>query len=80
MLDLVCLGENHTELVKDLTLLVKVRAHLQDGDQGADGVVVGLELLVEDSDSIPKLRVFNVLETVESSLVSVEGLLKVLHK
>lgn len=40
LLDLVGLGEDHSELVEDLTLLVEVRRHLEDGNQRTDGVVV----------------------------------------
>ena len=55
LLDLVSLGEDHSELVEDLTLLVEVRRHLQDSNQRTDGVIVRLELLVEDADAVPKL-------------------------
>lgn len=80
LLDLVCLCEDHTQLIQDLTLLIEVGAHLQHGDQGTDGMVVGLKLLVQDADSIPELGVFDVLQTVEGSLVGVEGLLEVLDE
>ena len=40
LLDLVGLGEDHSELVEDLTLLVEVRGHLEDGNQRTDGVIV----------------------------------------
>jgi hypothetical protein len=59
---LVGLCEYDSQLVKDLTLLVKVRRHLENGNQGRNGVIIGLKLLVEDTDAIPKLRVFDVVK------------------
>lgn len=61
LLNLVSLSEDHSELVQDFALLVEVRGHLKDSDESADGVVIRLELFVEDSDSIPELWVFDVL-------------------
>jgi hypothetical protein len=80
LLDLVGLREDHGQLVENLTLLVEVRGHLQDSDEGTDGVVVGLELFVEDTDAVPELWVLDIVKTVHSPLVSVEGLLEVVHQ
>jgi hypothetical protein len=79
LMDLIGLGKNHSELVEDLTLLVEVRRHLQNSNQSTDSVVVALELFVQDSDSVPKLWVFDVFETVESSLIGIERFLEVLN-
>ena len=79
LMNLVGLGENHSELVEDLTLLVEVWRHLKDSNQSTDGVVIALELLVQDSDTVPELWVFDVFETVKSSLVGIERFLEVLN-
>jgi hypothetical protein len=79
-LDLVDFREDHGKLVENLTLLVEVRGHLQDSDEGTDGEVVGLKLFVEDTDAIPELWVLDIVKTVHSPLVSVEGLLEVVHQ
>ena len=59
---MVCLSEYDSQLVENLTLLVEVRRHLEDCYQGGDGMVIRLELLVEDTDAIPKLRVLDVVK------------------
>jgi hypothetical protein len=59
---LVGLCEYDSQFVKDLTLLVKVWRHLEDRNQGRNGVIIGLKLLVKDTDAIPKLRVFDVVK------------------
>lgn len=69
---MVGLGEDHAELVEDLTLLIEVGGHLEDCNECADGVVVGLELFVENADSVPELWVFNIFKAVKSSLIGVE--------
>ena len=74
-MDLVSLSKNHSELIEDFTLLVEVRRHLKDCNQSTDSVVVAFELFVQDSDSVPKLWVFDIFETVESSLIGVERFL-----
>ena len=79
LMDLISLGENHSKLVEDLTLLVEVWRHLKDSDQSTDGVVIALELLVQDSDTVPKLWVFDIFKTIESSLISIERFLEVLN-
>ena len=61
LLNLVCLSEDHSELVQDFALLVEVRGHFEDSDKSTDGVVIRLEFFVEDSDSVPELWVFDVL-------------------
>lgn len=60
LMDLVSLSKNHSELIEDLTLLIEVRRHLKDGNQSTDSVVVAFELLVQYSNSVPKLWVFDI--------------------
>lgn len=43
-------------------------------------MVVGLKLLIEDSDSVPELGILDVIQTIQGSLVSIEGLLEIIHK
>mmetsp|Transcript_18485 Transcript_18485/g.28364 ORF Transcript_18485/g.28364 Transcript_18485/m.28364 type:complete len:390 (+) Transcript_18485:428-1597(+) len=80
LLHLVGFGEDHSKLEENFTLLIEVGGHLQDGDQGTDGVVVRLELLVEDTDSVPQLGVLDVFQAVQRTLVSVERVLEVFHQ
>lgn len=43
-------------------------------------MVVRLKLLVEDSDSVPELGIFDIVEGVERMLVRVKGLLQILNE
>lgn len=43
-------------------------------------MIVALELLVEDTNTVPQLRVLDVSERVQSSLVSLERVLQVLDE
>jgi hypothetical protein len=43
-------------------------------------MVERFELLVKDTDTIPKLRILDIFKAIQSSLVSIEGFLKVLNK
>lgn len=60
LINLIRLCEDCSELVQHFRLLVKVRGHLEDTDEGTYGVVVGLESLIEDADSVPQLGVVHV--------------------
>ena len=40
LLNLIGLSEDHAELVEHLTLLIKVRRHLEDSNQSTDGVII----------------------------------------
>lgn len=42
-------------------------------------MIISFKLLIENSDSVPELWVFDVFKTVESSLVRVERLLKIFN-
>jgi hypothetical protein len=77
---LVCLREDYTKLVEDLALLVEVGRHLKDCDERRDRVFVRLELLVQNPDPVPQLRVLDVLQRVKRVLIGVEALLQVLDK
>lgn len=43
-------------------------------------MVVRLKLLVQDADSVPQLRVSNILEAVESLLVSIERFVNIVRE
>ena len=60
--------------------MVEVGGHLQDCDQSANCVIVRFEFLVQDSNSVPQLGIFDVFQAVERSLVGVERVLQVLNK
>lgn len=72
---MVGLREYYTKFVKDLTLLVEVGRHLQNCDECRDGMVVRFELLIENADTVPELRILNVLQRVQSMLIGIEALL-----
>ena len=42
-------------------------------------MIISFKLLIENSDTVPELWVFDVFKTVESSLVRVERLLKIFN-
>jgi len=73
VVNLVRLRKDGSNLEQHFTLLVEVRRHFQHRDQRADRVVVGLKLFVQNSDSVPQLRVLDVVQGVESMLVCVES-------
>ena len=43
-------------------------------------MLVRLKLFVKDSDTVPKLGVFDVLQRIESVLISIERFLKILNQ
>lgn len=80
LLDLVRLGENHSKFVKHFTLLIEVWRHFEHSNQSTDRMVVRLQLLIEDANTIPELRVLDVFQAVKGPLVRVEGVLQVLDE
>ena len=54
--------------------MVKVWRHLKHTNQCGYGVIVRLKFLVENTDAIPELRVFDIFDAVKCVLVSVECL------
>jgi len=60
LFNLVRLCKDHAQLVKDLCLLVKVRGHFKNCNQSADCVIIGLKFLIQNSDSVPQLRILDV--------------------
>ena len=61
---MIGLGKNHTQLVEHLAFLKKIRRHLEDCNQSTYGILIGLELFVQNADAIPKLCVFDILQLI----------------
>jgi len=57
--------------------LLEVGGHFQNGYQSADGVVIRFKLLIQNSDTIPKLWISDVVQTVERVLISIKSLVNV---
>ena len=60
LLDLIGLCEDHSKLVEYLTLLVEVWRHFENGNESTDGMIIRLQFFIENSNTIPKLRVFDI--------------------
>lgn len=71
-MDLVGLRKDCSKLEENLTLLVEVGGHLENRNESADSMFIRFELLVENSNTIPQLRVLDVIKGVKSMLVSIE--------
>lgn len=80
MFDLVSFSKDNTEFVKNFRLLVEVWRHLQDCDQSTNSMIIGFKFLVEDTDTVPELRVFDIFQRVKSMLVSIERFLKIFNQ
>lgn len=61
LFDLVGLGEDHPQFIKNFALLVEVWRHLQNCYEGADCMIIRLEFLIKNADSVPKLRVLDII-------------------
>lgn len=80
LVQLVSLGQNYTKLVQKFRLLLKIRWHFKDSNQRGNCVVVRLELLIQDTDTVPQLRVSNIFKAVQGLLISIERLVYVVGK
>ncbi len=78
IVNLVGPGKDVAKSCKYLRFLVEVGAHLENSEERRDSMFVRLKLFVEDANAVPQLRVHDVVEVVESILVCLERLLKIL--
>ena len=60
--------------------MVEVWRHLEHADQSADSIVIGLESLIENSDTVPKLRIVHIFNRVKSMLIGCESLVNILRE
>jgi len=80
LLNLVGFSKDDSKFVENFALLIEIRRHLKNSYKSADSMIIGFELLIENTDTIPKLRVLNVLKRVESVLISIKRFLKIFNQ
>lgn len=79
LLKLLLLLVNDTESEVDLVCLLEVGLHAHDLREGFLGVLQRAVAIVQDTNAIPKLRLFGVRQVVQGLLVGRVGLLQIVH-
>ena len=57
-----------------------MRLHLQNSQQRRNSMIITLKLLIQNTNTVPKLAIFNIIKRINCSLISLKWVLKVILK